>query len=162
MEWETMSTLDWVNLVNKLACILGEPPEVRLWRCLIFSPGKWSPLDSVLASAGIAKSQDPGKEAVTSLSTSGGLSLLASLPKAFLIPMAALRNYRSSPQFPLFVGLEKLFNKLGIHLSVLWTPELSANPAAMKWPLLQVIHSPDSGDFKPLRRFLSLNPCLFI
>lgn len=77
-------------------------------------------------------------------------------------PMAGPEELQELSPVPPLCRLGETFQQVGINLSVLWTPELSANPAAMKWPLLQVIHSPDSGDFKPLRRFLSLNPCLFI
>lgn len=74
MEWKSMSTPDWINLVNKVTYILDDSNKRKSTKTFYLNPNKWRLLNKtkiLLVSAIIAKSQNIGRKTAISSSAPG-------------------------------------------------------------------------------------------
>lgn len=105
MEWETISTLNLVNLANQLFHIFYL--KVRPQKFLIFSFSKWRLLRKIqtfLVLLLLKRDRKPEKKIVTNVRALEAVRPFSVLP---ILKVGALRNHRSSPKSSLLIILQK-------------------------------------------------------
>nr|KAF6485424.1 hypothetical protein HJG63_010634 [Rousettus aegyptiacus] len=115
MEWESMATLDLVNLANQLARTLDELPRIKIAKISSFSALANERPYTKQTPNFCCHCKEPGhwKGIAINVSILKALSLLTSPFKVLLIPGdGPLRSYRGFSQSFLLINLEKLLFKL--------------------------------------------------